>query len=368
MYKALDRWLIASLRKRPRPIPENAWIIFCFCDHFEPMHHTSDPQEGCRRVRLWAEQFPILANRVAELFGERLCWNFFYPIEQYCQDHLDLLRPLVEAGLAEIGIHLHHHDDTPEQLFRTLCEGRARLHANGLLPLSPDGKPVYAFVHGNWALNNTHPQRKNCGVDNEIEILLKTGCFADLTMPAAPHPAQVPLVNQLAALPPGPRLAPFHRAIPIQAGHPLPSGHLLYIPGPLTLNWQWRKHHIFPRIENADLTPVNPPALRRLHAWLRASIGIDPIPELFIVKLHTHGAYPDNANMLLHGTMLEFFDQLHQYILNKHPQWTCRFFTARQLANFIINQTNRRTPLFMTENEHPIIFPPNQKQNPAASS
>ena len=44
--------------------------------------------------------------------------------------------------------------------------------------------PRYAFVHGNFALANS-AGGLFCGVDSEMQILAETGCYADLTMPAA---------------------------------------------------------------------------------------------------------------------------------------------------------------------------------------
>lgn len=41
----------------------------------------------------------------------------------------------------------------------------------------------WAFVHGMWALNGS--DRAVCRIDNEIEILMKHGCWGDFTFPAA---------------------------------------------------------------------------------------------------------------------------------------------------------------------------------------
>src|SRR5438132_607974 len=49
----------------------------------------------------------------------------------------------------------------------------------------------YGFIHGNWALCNSRPDGRWCGVNNELEILRATGCYADFTMPSAPHPTQI---------------------------------------------------------------------------------------------------------------------------------------------------------------------------------
>ena len=48
---------------------------------------------------------------------------------------------------------------------------------HGLLRAGPEtGKIIYSFIHGNWALDNSRPDGRWCGVDNEIDILVETGC------------------------------------------------------------------------------------------------------------------------------------------------------------------------------------------------
>jgi hypothetical protein len=47
---------------------------------------------------------------------------------------------------------------------------------HGLLRKDPvTGQVLYAFIHGNWALCNSRPDGRWCGVKEEIKILLETG-------------------------------------------------------------------------------------------------------------------------------------------------------------------------------------------------
>ncbi len=93
--------------------------------------------------------------------------TFFYPIEEYDPDHLDQLATLARAGFGEVEIHLHHDGDTPESLHRTLAQAVENLAGrHGLLGRHREtGRPGYAFVHGNWALNNARPDGCWCGVN-----------------------------------------------------------------------------------------------------------------------------------------------------------------------------------------------------------
>jgi hypothetical protein len=71
------------------------------------------------------------------------------------------------------------------------------LEKEGCLSRCNGQDPVrYAFVHGDWALANS-ARGRYCGVDEEMEILARTGCYADLTLPSAPSPAQVAKINAL---------------------------------------------------------------------------------------------------------------------------------------------------------------------------
>ena len=57
------------------------------------------------------------------------------------------------------------------------------------------GEVGYGFIHGNWALDNSRPDGRMCGVDNELDVLRETGCYADFTLPSAPSPTQTRKIN-----------------------------------------------------------------------------------------------------------------------------------------------------------------------------
>ena len=86
----------------------------------------------------------------------------------------------VSAGIprrADVEIHLHHRHDTSQSLQDKLEHYRETLfHRHGLLAKGAAGQITYGFIHGNWALDNSHPQGDHCGVNDEISILRETGC------------------------------------------------------------------------------------------------------------------------------------------------------------------------------------------------
>ena len=97
-------------------------------------------------------------------------------------------------------MNLYHHDnDTSDNLRNAIFEFKAKLHAkHDNLPINKNTNEIqYAFVHGDWALDNSRKDGKCCGVNDEISILAQTGCYADFTLPSAPSDAQTKTINSI---------------------------------------------------------------------------------------------------------------------------------------------------------------------------
>ena len=336
--KAFDKWLLPYLRRRP---PAHDFskgprhLFLAVCDHFEPMHDT-DEAGAASRLETWLREWPRLCAEFRDADGRAPCHSFFFPIEQYRREHLEPLEALVKQTRAEVEVHLHHHRDTAEKMRATLAQGIVDLRRHGFLSQHPvTGKPVYAFIHGNWTLDNSSPGGANCGVPGELGLLRETGCYADLTMPSAPHFSQVRTVNSIyyAACTERPcNHDTGEPAGPATAGYRDDLKRHLLIQGPLGLNWERRKLGVMPRIENADLTGANPPTGDRLRLWQRLAIGVQGRPEWVFVKLHTHGAVERNSGML-HG---EANRRFHQALAALPPQeWQVHYVSARELTNLV---------------------------------
>ena len=52
------------------------------------------------------------------------------------------------------------------------------------------GELRFAFIHGNWSLDNSRPDGRWCGLNNELILLRELGCYADFTLPSAPSDTQ----------------------------------------------------------------------------------------------------------------------------------------------------------------------------------
>ncbi len=157
-------WLKSYLRQDWRaPVPDGVTkhLMFCFVDHYEPQWASPTYATECARVARWRRDYPTLCDGLRDADGRAPVHTFFYPEEEYRPEHLDALVELCEMGLGEIEIHLHHDDDTEEGLREKLRRfTRTLVDRHGALPLDPStGQPRWAFIHGNWALDNSHPER-----------------------------------------------------------------------------------------------------------------------------------------------------------------------------------------------------------------
>ncbi|MCP4848194.1 MAG: hypothetical protein GY899_09645 [Verrucomicrobiaceae bacterium] len=280
----------------------------------------------------WSECYTQNTERYIDSSGNPPRHTFFYPIEQYNEEVVSALAKLCASTGCETEIHLHHNEDTPENLHETLIEGKAALSRHRLLSADNSGNVVFGFIHGNWALANCDPRGINCGVTEEIEILQQSGCYADFTMPSAPHPTQPKTINSIYySTTKTPR--PLDNGKVSAVGQSNRQG-LLMIQGPLALNWQKRKWGIFPRIENGSLTGANPPTSKRMRLWEKMNIQVSGQQHWTFIKLYTHGALPLNQKMLLGQPMAEFYHSISQETLSdKSPK--LHYATAREMVNII---------------------------------
>jgi hypothetical protein len=323
----------SSRRRAPEP-GRDVHVLLCVADHYEPKVGRPAPEVARARVERWLHDYPRLFGRFRDSDGRSPRHSFFYPPEEYEPEYLDMLADLCRQGFGEVEIHLHHDNDTAAGLRRTLMEYRRLLaERHGLLARRRDtGEVAYAFIHGNWALCNSRPDGRWCGVNNELEVLRETGCYADLTMPSAPSPTQTRKINSLYYAWDRPGRPKSHdTGLDVGTGTP-PEDALLMIQGPLLFNRRRRKWGLVPRVENACLQGNQPPTLERLDLWLRARVQVAARPDWFFVKLHTHGAPEWNADMLLGEPMVRFHEALARRAAEDR-RFHFHYVTAREMYN-----------------------------------
>ncbi len=310
-------------------------IYFCICDHFEPYWNKADKATARRRLQRWLDEWPKVAEKYRDSDGEMLKYSFFYPEEEYQKDDLDALAELCHAGYGEVEIHLHHDNDTSENLRRTLLDYKKRLHEeHGLLSVDKrTGEIVYGFIHGNWALDNSRPDGRWCGVNDEITVLQETGCYADFTMPSAPSNTQTRKVNSIyyAVDDPGkPKSHDWGRSSRVEDK----SDGLLIVQGPLCLSWRRKKWGLLPRIENSGLMATNSVNRARIKAWVDAGVTVRGAEDHLFIKIYAHGTQEANLSWFFDGGGGEsLFEELNCFTGMFGA--TLHFVSARELVNAV---------------------------------
>ncbi len=285
----------------------------------------------------WCREYPLLAGPWRDSDGHPFKHTYFYPAEQYDQGHIENLAEHCRAGWGEVEIHLHHgvgKPDTAENTRRQLLEFRDILASRHdcLSYVNGSDSPQYAFVHGNFALANSNYGR-GCGVDSEMQVLADTGCYADMTMPAAAfHGSQVGKTNSLYECG-----LPLDKRAPHSTGRDLENGRTpklfpLMVQGPIMLDFASPRRKI--SIENGAFTASNPPNLRRLHLWKRAGISIHGRPDWLFIKLHCHSMDPTQEAAVLGDTVRKFLRELVQGAQQRGE--ILHFVSAREMVNMIL--------------------------------
>jgi hypothetical protein len=336
MIRWLIQYVLETRRRRARRRGETVHLLLGIADHFEPKRGNARPDVARARVDRWVRDYPLRFANFRDSDDRPPRHTFFYPIEEYDPAHIEALAGLCRAGFGEIEVHLHHDGDTADglreklQAFKQLLAERHRLLARH----RGTGEIAYGFIHGNWALDNSRPDGRWCGVNNEIDILRETGCYADFTMPSAPDPTQTRKINSIYYALGDPLRPKSHdRGINVGTG-PVPDKALLLIQGPLLLNWRRRKWGLMPRIENGCIQASQPPSIDRLRLWLRARVQIPTRPDWFFVKLHTHGTKEESQEVLLGEPMVLFHRALAQ-CADEDPRFHFHYVTAREMFNLV---------------------------------
>lgn len=328
----LGSYLAQALKARPRLGDRPLTILLAVADHFEPYWARADEETAGARLEAWEHGLPALAEGLADAAGRPPQHTFFYPLEDYRPQVMDRLAALCRRGLGEVEVHLHHQGESSAQL-EDMLNTYARMldQRHGLLRREADGRVSYGFVHGNWALDNSLPDGSWCGVNDELRVLARSGCYADFTLPAAYTLAQTRTINSIYYATDDPERPKSHdQGRPARVGEP-PSGDLLLVQGVLAPDWCKRKAGLLPRIEHSDMSAGQPPDLGRLPLWLRYAPRVIGAPNVVFIKLHCHGAPEKNHNALLGPPARNFYQGLCRDY-NDGTRFRLRFVTCREMV------------------------------------
>ncbi len=341
MGKNLNRWIGAYITQEVKSIFKEkiktgpVHIMFACVDHYEPDWGKANLQTQKNRVKRWVREYPELVTKHKDSDGQHPKHSFFYPAECYVKENLELLEGLCHKGYGEVDIHLHHEDDTEENLLAQLEKAKKDFLSHGFLGQRKlSGQLHYAFIHGNWCLNNSRSDGRWCGVNDESRILKETGCYADFTFPSAPSETQPKKINSIYYTRSSSQKPKTHnKGIRVKVGKHQQSD-LMLICGPLTLNWKRRKAGIFPRIENAEIAGVNPPTPDRVDLWVNQHISVEGKEDWIFIKVHTHGAVEKNSEVLLGAPMDQMYSDFETRY-NDGQNYCLHYVTAREMYNIV---------------------------------
>lgn len=315
------RWSLQREAQPMRPVH----VFFLVADHFEP----ATRQDFLAR---WEREYPRLADRHRDSNGRAAQHTWFYPGEQPINSNLEALRRLVAGGYGEVELHYHHGGDSIESARRKFSAAIEWFQHYGFLRTA-DGRTNFAFVHGNWALDNSEDPSR-CGVNRELALLRELGCFADFTFPALWREAQPAWVNRIAMATDDEKPKSYDRSAPVRVGS-APGGDLLIFQGPLQIYPVWDPRWLWWRVEDGDIHPSVPVNERRVDLWIRANIHVSGKPDWIFVKVHGHGASSD-------GDAGEFlgrhFDRALSHLESRYNDgvnYILHYVTAREAYNLI---------------------------------
>jgi hypothetical protein len=310
--KNVDLVLKSAMTRNRERYDGTIHIFFCLTDHFEPFWNGADRLVAVRRVEKWVTTYPKVADGFRDNSGRPPQHSFFYPAEEYDRQCVSMLADLQQKGYGSVEIHLHHDRDTSEGFREKIVRFRDTLNKeHGLLHVDArTGGIEYAFIHGMFALDDSRPDGRWCGVRDEISILKETGCYADFTFPSAPDPTQPPVLNKIYYATDDPmRPKSHHTGVEAQFGRPA-SGDLLMVTGPLSIDWRRCKNGFLPGIENGAISGHYPQISRRVDNWVRVGIAIRDWPSWIFVKVHTHGAQESVMAFLFNDGMKSLYSHL----------------------------------------------------------
>ena len=304
-------------------------LIFLFVDHFEP--------DGPDPIREWTRQYPPLAGLYTDADGRHPRHTWF--VEGNDPAVPAELAPLVRGGFGEIEFHLHHsHDDAAS--LRRLIEARKQVFHNAGALITATGQDTYGLIHGKWSLDNSRGPNC-CGVNNELQVLRDTGCYADFTFPAwgRMNPRKRNSIYYAQDDPTRPKS--YDDGVEVQVGRD-PCGDLMLLQGPGNRSGIpepiGRIAPLRALLEKCfltcSITYTSLPTPSRTDRWVRAHVHVAGRPEWTFVKVHTHGARPRNFPAYFGKPAEAMFAHLEARY-NDGRAWQLHYATAREAYNMV---------------------------------
>ena len=317
-YIWFPSYISFQLNNRENVSDKQKHVIFIMVDHYEP----GKGQQGARINETWLEKFRLIADKHFDSFGNRFRYTWFYPYEERNEQVLRSLSEMAFKGYGEAELHWHHPVATSATFPKMLEEAIQWFQQHGaLVSCGANPETHFAFIHGNWALDNSQPK---CGVNNELQILFNHGCYADFTFSTTGTPSQPRKINAIyyAADTPDPKS--YDTGIDAEVGKSF-DGQLMIFEGPIAFEFKSMG------LEYGAVESYAIPNPNRINRWIDTNIHVKGRPEWVFVKVYSHGVQSSGTILDHH---LDLMLQSLQDICKKRGI-SLHYMTAREAYNVV---------------------------------
>lgn len=298
----------------------NGHVLFLIADHHEPGHG----ERGVQTSTAWCEAYKKNIQGIYDDFGNPVRYTWFYPYDHLNSKVIFNLNQLVFEGLGEVEFQWHHGPDTNETFPPKLAVAISWFNSHGcMLPIGLNPKPQFGFVHGNWSLDNSTGNPNQCGVNRELDILKKYGCYADFTFSTLGTAAQPAKINSIFYAKDTNEPKSYNTGVDAKVGY-LNSDFMIF-EGPICFDWH---DHIW---ECAALESTSPFKSHRIKLWLKFAPTVKGRPEWLFVKVYTHGI--QSKDVILSTQFKTMLMELKR--ICKENRLSLHFVTAREAFNIV---------------------------------
>lgn len=322
-YPWLAGYIADQFREKPVKVEGPKHVLFSFIDHFEP--HDQVPMQR------WMQAYPVMADKHRDSNGHMPQHTYFWYNGNLPDKDVEvILRQISELtyrGYGETEFHLHHWSDNEETLTKKIQHAIALSQRAGAL-ITAETKPrtAFGFVHGRWSLDNSRGAG-DCGVNNEITVLRKLGCYGDFTHPS--WGVMTPrTVNRFYYVTDDPlRPKSYDYGTEMAVGKP-GVGDLLLLPGPTVVRFKGAR----PAYDGGDVTHIDLPTPERVKKWVDTDIHVKGRPDWVFVRVYTHGVVPEDHEAVLGAWRDKLHDTLEQNY-NDGKKYVLHYVTSRETYN-----------------------------------
>ncbi len=351
MKRASSKFLVPFIMATGIVYAQPKHVIFSYVDHFEPFGTV---EEVNQMTSYWVDDYIAMASKHTDADGRHPIHSYFvisWPCIQAEQLHcvLNKLNEVTYTGYGEIDFHCHHgwpneamrtEQEATDDLLNIIFLAKQQFNMHGaLLTAEPLPQIAFSFIHGMWALDNSRYLNSSgipyhyeyCGVNRELDILKREGCYADFTFPNMSGPMSPVFPNLIYYAVDDDSPASYQNisnVIPVEVNCPR-NNNLMIIQGPKGPTNIGVKPDVY----------YDPPGLRGMDYWVSRNVCIIGNNDWIFVKVYTHGldcdvTVPETWDSYFGDTIDTFYSDIERKY-NDGVNWKLHYASAREMYNII---------------------------------